>query len=122
MLSYNDHFHDEVHTPDRALDMGTANVAVRQLNKALKRLPNLSALEHEPAFLYDEQWALRWRDLYFHPYSIIGNTSYEEDEDVEALQLSVILQSLACFRAKDPRLNRMSMYVGGPAFATPERL
>lgn len=50
--------------PERALDMGTANVAVRQLNKALKTLPNLSALEHEPAFLHDEQWALRWRDLY----------------------------------------------------------
>jgi hypothetical protein len=80
--------------PDRALDMGTANVAVRQLNKALKTLPNLSALEHEPAFLYDEQWALRWRDLYFHPYSIIGNTSYEEDEDVEALQLSVSFSHL----------------------------
>jgi hypothetical protein len=108
--------------PDRALDMGTANVAVRQLNKALKTLPNLSALEHEPGFLYDEQWALRWRDLYFHPYSILGNSTYEEDEDVEALQLSVILQSLACFRARDHRLKKMSLYVGGPAFATPERL
>jgi hypothetical protein len=108
--------------PDRALDTGTANVAVRQLNKALKTLPNLSALEHEPGFLYDEEWALRWRDLYFHPYSILGNTTYEEDEDVEALQLSVALQSLACFRARDCRLKKMNLYVGGPAFATPERL
>jgi hypothetical protein len=41
--------------PNRALDTGTANVAVRQLNKALKTLPNLSALEHEPGFLYDEE-------------------------------------------------------------------
>jgi hypothetical protein len=108
--------------PDRALDMGTANVAVRQLTKALKTPPNLSALEHEPGFLHDDEWALQWRDLYFHPYSIIGNTTYEEDEDVEALQLSVILQSLACFRASDRRLKKMSLYVGGPAFATPERL
>jgi hypothetical protein len=108
--------------PDKALSTGTANVAVRQLNKALKTLPNLSALEHEAGFLYDEGWALRWRDLYFHPYSILGNTTYEEDEDVEALQLSVTLQSLACFRARDCRLKKMSLYVGGPAFATPERL
>lgn len=77
--------------PDRATDIGTANVAVRQLNKALKTLPNLTALEHELGFLYDNQWALRWRDLYFYPSSIIGYTNYEDDEDIKALQLSVIL-------------------------------
>jgi hypothetical protein len=100
--------------PDRALDTGTA---VWKLNEALKTLTNLSALEHEPGFLYDDEWARRWRDLYIHP-----NANNEEDEDVEALQLSVVLQSLACSRTKDCGLKKMSLYVGGPAFATPERL
>ncbi|OAL42637.1 hypothetical protein IQ07DRAFT_525751 [Pyrenochaeta sp. DS3sAY3a] len=108
--------------PDRAIATGKAIVAVRQLNKALKALPNLSALEHEPSFWYDN-WALRWRDLYFHPFSILGQTYYDEDEDVEALQISVVLQSLAYFRVGDDhRLKKMSIHVGGPAFATPGRL
>jgi hypothetical protein len=50
------------------------------------------------------------------------NTSYPEDEDVEALQLSVVLHSLAWVKGGDRRLTKLSMYVGGPAFATPERL
>jgi hypothetical protein len=108
--------------PHRAVATGTANVAVRQLYKALGTLPNLKAFEHEPGFLHDAEWALRWRDLYFHPYSIIDGTTYEDDEDVEALQLSVVLQALACIRGEGRRLQKMSMYVGGPAFATPERM
>lgn len=108
--------------PHRAVATGAANVAVRQLYKALGAFPNLNVFEHEPGFLHDAEWALRWRDLYFHPYSIIDSTTYEEDEDVEALQLSVVLQTLACTRGDSRRLQKMSMYVGGPAFATPERL
>jgi hypothetical protein len=108
--------------PYKASATGSAVLAFRQLSEALTALPNLSALKHEPGFLHDEEWALRWRDLYFYPHSIEGNTDYEEDEDVEALQLSIVLQLLARLRGKDRRLQRMSMYVGGPAFATSERL
>jgi hypothetical protein len=108
--------------PYRAYASTAEDNAVEQFCEALGTLPKLKALEHEPGFLYDDTWGLQWRDLYFHPYSIIGSTDYEEDEDVEALQLSVVLQSLAWVREGDRRLQEMSMYVGGPAFATPERL
>lgn len=106
--------------PDRVFR--STGVAVGQFCEALEALPNLRTLEHEPGFLYDNDWACRWRNLYFHPSSLIGHTDYSEDEDVEALQLSVVLQSLTWVRQGDHRLTKLSMYVGGPAFATPERL
>ncbi|PVH90586.1 hypothetical protein DM02DRAFT_620946 [Periconia macrospinosa] len=108
--------------PYKAFGSTTADVAVEQFCKALETLPNLKALEHEPGFLYDNDWACRWQNLYFHPWSVLGHTDYPEDEDVEALQLSVVLHSLAWIRRGDRRLTKLSMYVGGPAFATPERL
>ncbi|KAF2850621.1 hypothetical protein T440DRAFT_468206 [Plenodomus tracheiphilus IPT5] len=108
--------------PSRAVGSMAADAAVEQLCKALETLPNLKALKHEPGFLYDDDWASRWRNLYLHPMSLIGYTFYHEDEDVEALQLSVVLHSLAWVRRGDRRLTILSMYVGGPAFATPERL
>ncbi|KAJ6276556.1 F-box domain protein [Bipolaris maydis] len=98
------------------------NVSVTQFSKALQTLPNLSALEHEPRFLGTDAWGLRWRDLYFHPDYIVGFTDNDEDEDIDALQLSVVLERLAYFRGKGQRLQEMSMYIGGPAFATPARL
>lgn len=108
--------------PYRAFPSGAENAAARQLFEALGTLPNLQAFEHEPGFLHDAEWAFRWRDLYFHPFSIIGSTDNEEDEDVEALQLSVVLQALACVRSEGRSLQKMSIYAGGPAFFTPERL
>ncbi|XP_014550247.1 hypothetical protein COCVIDRAFT_43170 [Bipolaris victoriae FI3] len=98
------------------------NVSVTQFSKALQTLPNLSAFEHEPRFLDTDVWALRWRDLYFHPDYIVGFTDNDEDEDIDALQLSIVLERLAYFRGKGQRLQKMSMYIGGPAFATPARL
>ncbi|KAI1523217.1 F-box-like domain containing protein, partial [Pyrenophora tritici-repentis] len=108
--------------PHRAFGSTAADAAVEQFCKALETLPNLKALEHEPGFLYDDDWACQWRNLYFHPSSVICDTDYREDEDVEALQLSVVLHSLAWARRGDRGLKKLSMYVGGPAFATPERL
>ncbi|CAN9188042.1 unnamed protein product [Alternaria alternata] len=108
--------------PDRAIRSTGVNPAVGQFCKALETLPNLRILEHEPGFLYDNDWACRWRNLYFHPSLVVCDTSYSEDEDMEALQLSVVLQFLACGRRGDSRLTKLSMYVGGPAFATPARL
>ncbi|KAH8688619.1 hypothetical protein GQ44DRAFT_667713 [Phaeosphaeriaceae sp. PMI808] len=108
--------------PYRGLSSGLADTAVEQFCKALETLPNLTAIKHEPGFLYQDDWACRWRNLYFHPWSVINHTDYPDDEDVEALQLSIVLHSLAWVRKGDRRLTRLSMYVGGPAFATPERL
>ncbi|KAF2818290.1 hypothetical protein CC86DRAFT_159029 [Ophiobolus disseminans] len=108
--------------PDRAVRSTEVDPAVGQFCEALEALPNLKTLEHEPGFLYNNDWACRWRNLYFHPSSLIGHTDYLEDEDVEALQLSVVLQSLAWARRGDRRLTKLSMYVGGPAFANPARL
>ncbi|KAK7177733.1 hypothetical protein PSPO01_16218 [Paraphaeosphaeria sporulosa] len=109
--------------PHRAFSFtAVADGAVEQFHKALEALPNLKAFYHEPGFLYDDDWACRWRNLYFHHRSLIGHTNYLEDEDAEVLQLSVVLQSLALVRRGDRRLRTLSIYVGGPAFATPERL
>ncbi|KAL5370748.1 hypothetical protein PMIN06_013104 [Paraphaeosphaeria minitans] len=109
--------------PHRAPRSTTASTAaIDQFYWALKALPNLKALYHEPAFLYDDYWACRWRDLYLHPMSLVGHTDYCEDEDAESLQVSVALQALACVRRGDSMLQKLSIYVGGPAFATPARL
>jgi hypothetical protein len=80
--------------PHRAFGSTPADAAVQQFCKAVETLPNLKAIEHESGFLYDDEWACRWGNLYFHPSSVIGDTDCREDEDVEALQLSVVLHSL----------------------------
>ncbi|KAL5371611.1 hypothetical protein DPSP01_014144 [Paraphaeosphaeria sporulosa] len=109
--------------PNRAPRSTTASTAaVDRLYGALEALPNLEAVYHEPAFLHDDDWACQWRDLYLHPMSLIGYTHYSDDEDAEALQLSVVLQALAWVRRGDSSLRKLSIYVGGPAFATPARL
>jgi hypothetical protein len=109
--------------PNRAPNSTAASTAaVHRFYDALEELQNLQTLHHEPAFLHDDDWACRWRDLYFHPMSLIGYTHYFDDEDAEALQLSIVLQALAWVRRGDSMLRKLSAYVGGPAFATPARL
>jgi hypothetical protein len=46
----------------------------RQPLMALETLPNLKAFQYEPGFLYDNDWACRWRNLYLYPWSVIGST------------------------------------------------
>ena len=43
--------------PHRAFPSGAENAAARQLFEALGTLLNLQALEHEPGFLHDAEWA-----------------------------------------------------------------
>ncbi|KAJ6192267.1 hypothetical protein J3E72DRAFT_408930 [Bipolaris maydis] len=95
--------------------------ALYEAYNADRKLQNKD-IRHEPRFLGTDAWALRWRDLYFHPDYIVGFTDNDEDEDIDALQLSVVLERLAYFRGEGQRLQKMSMYIGGPAFATPARL
>jgi hypothetical protein len=87
----------KLHAPWEGANTSKSIVAVRQLNGAPEALPSLSAFEHKPNFWYDG-WASRWRDLYFHPYSILDQTDFGEDEDVEGLRLSVVLHSVAYLR------------------------
>lgn len=109
-----------VHT--RRASTTAASAAVEQFCKAIETLPNLKAFEHEPGILWDNDWACRWRCLYLHPWLMDGRKDCFEDESIEALQLSVVLHSLACVRREDRRLTKLSMYVGGPAFVTAEDL
>ncbi|KAF9729940.1 hypothetical protein PMIN01_11873, partial [Paraphaeosphaeria minitans] len=69
-----DELRDMTNTAPRSTTASTA--AIDQFYWALKALPNLKALYHEPAFLYDDYWACRWRDLYLHPMSLVGHTDY----------------------------------------------
>ncbi|PVH90747.1 hypothetical protein DM02DRAFT_577639 [Periconia macrospinosa] len=110
--------------PERASLTKEKDDPVEQLCQALRKLSNLTAVDHEPSFLFDERWKSRWRNIRFHPWSLVDN-NIDEDKDTEALQLSVVLQLLAWTRRGLPRrplIRSLSIYVGGPAFWGPQRL
>ncbi|KAH7111806.1 hypothetical protein B0J11DRAFT_543073 [Dendryphion nanum] len=99
-----------------------AEATSEQFHRALAKLVNLTAFKHKPSFIFTYNWGLRWRNLRLHPYALIGNTDDTEDEDVEALQLSVALQALGWVKHLLPKLRSLAFYVGGPAFWTSEHL
>lgn len=99
-----------------------AEAASEKFHRALVKLVNLVSFKHQPSFIVTYNWGLRWRNLRLHPYALIGNTDDTEDEDVEALQLSVALQALGWVKHVLPKLRSLTFYVGGPAFWSSERL
>jgi hypothetical protein len=106
---------ERVH-PARATAMATLDSALEHFDEAVARLTNLTAFVHQPAYLFDSRWGTRWRRLRISPDRIILDTSDEEDEDEEALQLSYVLRALGWANYFNRNLRSLSMYVGGPAF------
>lgn len=108
--------------PYQGLVRQSAGSPTETFSKALESLPNVKVLRHEPGFLFDPDWGCRWRNIYLHPWALLGYTSDSEDEDMEALQLSVALRTLAIVRRRQIRMESIKMYVGGPSFWGPNRL
>ncbi|CAI6226758.1 unnamed protein product [Periconia digitata] len=88
---------------------------VQRFDKAIANFSNLHTVKCEPGFLHDNTWASRWRRLRFSYVALLSLTDYQEDEDLEALQLSYTLRALG-WAKHHLRLQSIKMYVGGPAF------
>ncbi len=101
---------------DRTPQPTEIRAPLTQLPQVLAKLCNLAHFEHEPGFLRSDSWSVRWRQLRFHPWSLMDHTDACEDEHVEALQLSIVLRTLGCIKYCHPKPRSLSMYVGGPAF------
>lgn len=93
--------------------------ALGQLDEAVKKLTHLAVLEHQPGFMFEMDSISRWRTLRFDVSLLICNTQDDDDQDMEALQLSVILRALGWGQC---RVQSMDLYIGGPAFWSADRL
>jgi hypothetical protein len=85
------------------------------LLRALGRLRNLTAFTHQPSYRFRRHANCRWRNLRFNLAAIRDQTSSDEDEDAEVLQLSVALSIIGRASALH-KLERVSFTIDGPAF------
>jgi hypothetical protein len=108
--------------PYQGLVRQSACDPVAIFQKALETLENVKELRHQPGFVSDPNWGCRWRNLYLHPWALATYTSHARDEDMEALQLSVALRTLAIVRRRQIRIQSMKLYIGGPSIWGPKRL
>jgi hypothetical protein len=95
--------------------------ATEILLHALGRLTNLTAFSHQPRSKFERHERCRWRNLRFNLAVVRDRTPGDEDEDAEALQLSVALHTMGRAPAIN-QLERISFIVDGPAFWGWERL
>ncbi|KAF1963937.1 hypothetical protein BU23DRAFT_494790 [Bimuria novae-zelandiae CBS 107.79] len=93
--------------------------ALGQLDEAVKKLTHLAVLEHQPGFMFEMDSISRWRKLRFNLGLLICDTQDDNDQDMEALQLSIILSALGWGQC---RVQSMDLYIGGPAFWSADRL
>lgn len=107
--------------PDRFLATTANGLAVDILYRAFTRLPNIKVFSHQPGSVFNNNWDCRWRNLRFCRTAVQISSQAEDDEDFEALQLSVVLHALG-HTATSHGLERISFCVGGPAFWGWERL
>ena len=96
--------------------------ALKDFDNDIARFSNVTTFIHEPAYIYDDDWGTHWRNLRLDPKSIVENTGVEDDEDLEALQLSYVLRAFGRGRGCHRNLRSFRFYVGGPAFWGVERL
>ncbi|KAF4536862.1 Chromatin modification-related protein eaf7 protein [Lasiodiplodia theobromae] len=86
------------------------------LETAVAGLPKLKEFRHQPAYLFDNLWSRRWRDLRFTSSGIARHTDELEDEDIEALQLSLSLRALGLAHHAGVTVDCTTLFVSGPAF------
>jgi len=91
------------------------------LDSAISKLPNLTGLKHEPAHLGDE-WGMDWRQLRFHPDALILRCSVEDDLEINALQLLLVLRAFTVSSSLARSLRFAELYTAGIAFWTSVRL
>ena len=96
---------------------------LQSFDEAILAFSNLKGFSHEPAYKYDDDWAMYWRNFKFGKLLLDENFSEsKEDEDVENLQLSVVLRALGWANYFNRNLKSARIDLEGPAFWTPERL
>ncbi|KAJ9633959.1 hypothetical protein H2199_009158 [Coniosporium tulheliwenetii] len=99
--------------PERLEKEGTMRSTLERFEEAVVSLTGLKTFAHRPAFLVDDRWGLCWRRLRF---SFLINTDYDEDEEIEALQLSLALRALGLANHFSRSLHSMELYVAEAAF------
>ncbi|KAH3938402.1 hypothetical protein HBH98_254500 [Parastagonospora nodorum] len=98
------------------LSMAGANGNIAEIfYQAVSRLKNLTRFSHQPGSIFNKNWGCRWRNIRFRRDVIHLHTSDNEDEDIEALQLSVALHALGQI-PQVYKVDRISICVDGPAF------
>jgi hypothetical protein len=98
---------------------------LRRLDDAVSKFTKLTVFEHRPTRLLGDRWVVNWQRLCFHtidPEDDAYEEDCEEDDDMEALQLSCALRAIAWARRDPPTLNSMGFHVDGPAFWSPSGL
>lgn len=93
-----------------------AKTMLDDLVSALGRLPNLIGLEHTPAYITEDQWGLHWRQLHFHPDAPLSSGSVEDEQEIEALQVLLVLHAIANSASPDRRLQFVELHTAGIAF------
>jgi hypothetical protein len=98
---------------------------IKRLDEALAKFTQLTVFKHRPTVLLRDRWVTHWQRLRIDAYDF-DSDSYdkdcEEDDDMEALQLSCALRALGWAKQYLTNLNSMVFHVEGPAFWGPRRL
>lgn len=95
---------------------------IQCFDEAVARFTNLTTFQHRPSCYFDDAWATRWRRLRISGFALLEFTTCDEDDDVEALQLSYVLRAFGWAKRFHQKLRSMSFYVCGPSFWGPDRL
>jgi hypothetical protein len=101
--------------PARSSAAAVDQDATEILLHALRRLTNLTAFSHQPRSKFKRHARCRWQNLRFNLAVVRDRTPSNEDEDAEALQLSVALHTIGRAPAIN-QLERISFIIDGPAF------
>jgi hypothetical protein len=70
-----------------------AHQTLREFEAAVERLRNITDFHHCPTYDHD-RWGERWRQIQFHRDALILESAYEDEVDIDALQLFVALQGI----------------------------
>jgi hypothetical protein len=106
---------------------GTSSVTqdlMGRLCKALPHLKQLSKFRHKASVNFYNRWVTHWNRLRINAYDFTNEyeEDHHEDNDIDALHLSLALQALGWAKESLPRLESMAVHVEGPAFWGPRRL
>ena len=88
----------------------------RQFDGAVRLLRNVAQFAHEPAYAYDAGWAMRWRCLRFNGALYALDNLFDEEEGLEALQLSFSLRALGLANYFNRNIRSLKLQIDGPAF------
>jgi hypothetical protein len=74
-------------------NVSEAHRTLREFDAAVERLRSVTDFHHCPTYDHD-RWGERWRQVQFHRDALILESAYEDDVDIDALQLFIALQGV----------------------------